>query len=205
MIEEHSDFIPYPQSGLLKFIFRLPLLLHHIGLGWVLSPAHLLVLTVRGRKSGKARHTVLEYRRHGSKLYIISAWGERPQWFKNMQADPQVTVQFGVQERAARAQRVDDPAEALRALYMFQRTSPLYEAILAGLSSAEDINLRTLKQVYGEFTIVRLDLQQDAPPLPGIQPRHGWVGWALILSVIAALLWLFSRQHTTQTDRKSVV
>jgi hypothetical protein len=72
-------------------------------MGWMLRPMNLLVLTTKGRKSGQPRHTVLEYRRHGSKLYLVSAWGNRPNWINNLQADSTVTVQLGQKEIAAKA------------------------------------------------------------------------------------------------------
>src|SRR5688500_9087772 len=87
------QFIPYPQ-GLWRIVARTPLYLYQAGLGWMLRPFNLLILTTQGRKTGLARHTALEYRRHGSKLYLISAWGERPHWYQNLLINPAVTVQF---------------------------------------------------------------------------------------------------------------
>jgi hypothetical protein len=55
--------IPYPQ-GLLRYLVRSPMVLLSLGMGRLLRPMNLLVLTTKGRKTGEARHTVLEYRRH---------------------------------------------------------------------------------------------------------------------------------------------
>lgn len=196
---ERSDYFPYPK-GILGNLLAIPLQLHRLGLGWLLRPFHLMVVSTKGRKSGQARHVVLEYRRHGSKVYVISAWGQRPHWLQNLQANPQVTIQIGEQEQAARAAIITDAAESLRALYMFQRSSPIYEAILAGMSGEENINLRKLKQVYNRFTIVRFDLLPTTPPLKGIRPTHRWLTWVVLSVLPAVLVWFVWRKQ--QNDIK---
>ncbi|MGJ3237496.1 MAG: nitroreductase family deazaflavin-dependent oxidoreductase [Anaerolineae bacterium] len=183
-----TDLIPYPR-GLLKVLVRLPMLFHQLGLGALLRPMRLMALTTRGRKSGLARHTILEYRQHGSKLYVISGWGDQPHWVRNIKADPAVTIQFGQKERAGHAHVVTDSAEALRALYMFHRTGPVYEAILANMSNAESIDLRTLKLVADEFTVIRLDLTQDDLFLRGIQPIHSALPLVLLGASVAIISW----------------
>lgn len=182
------QIIPYPQ-GLVRQLVRSPMYLLSLGLGWMLRPMNLLVLTTRGSKSGEARHTVLEYRRHGSKLYVVSAWGKRPNWLTNLQQHSSVTVQLGQKEIAAKASLVTDSAEALRALYMFQRTGRVYEAILANMSSAESIDLRTLKRVANEFTVVRIDITHGAPSLRGVQQAVPFLGTALLAAGSLLIFW----------------
>lgn len=179
--------LPYPQ-GALRSLLRLPLLLHRVGLGWILGHLKIMVLTTRGRSSGLPRHTVLEFRRHGSKLYVVSGWGAQPHWFRNLKQDRAVTIQIGTQELAASARIVEDPAEALRALYMFQRTGPVYEAVLANMGQTTSGDLRSLKQVAGQFTIVRFDLIGGMPPLIGVRPTHRWVLPAVFMVMILLLL-----------------
>lgn len=183
-----TDLIPYPR-GFLKVLVRLPMIFHQLGLGWVLRPMRLMAVTTKGRNSGLARHTILEYRRHGSKLYVVSGWGNRPHWVKNIIKSPAVTVQFGQQELSANATIVSDSAEALRALYMFQRTGSVYEAILANMSNAESIDLRTLKTVADKFTVVRFDLTKTAAPLRGIQPLNPALPFVILGIVMAFMSW----------------
>jgi deazaflavin-dependent oxidoreductase (nitroreductase family) len=193
MTLESTNLIPYPK-GVLKFLFRLPMTLHRMGLGWMLGPVPLLVLTTRGRKSGLPRPVVLEYRRHGSKLYVISGWGERPHWYKNVQADAEVTVQMGSKERRARATRVENPSEAIQALYKFRRYSLVHERLLASMSSADTIDLRTLTDIADEFTIVRLDLQPGPPVLPGVKAQKRWRAGSL-LAIAGVLAWWALRRN----------
>lgn len=194
------EMIPYPQGGL-RFIVRLPLLLYQLGLGDLLHPLGLMVLTTRGRNTGLSRRTVLECRQHGSKLYAISGWREYPHWVKNAQAHPDVTVQYGQRDRAARATIVQDTAEALRVLYMFQRTGRLNEVILANMSQQDSIDLRTLKRVANEFTVIRFDLHNEAPPMRGLQPIHPVVPWLIrglcLLLGSMGIYWITARLTRT--------
>jgi deazaflavin-dependent oxidoreductase (nitroreductase family) len=55
-----------------------------------------LLLTTRGRKSGKLRRTALYYGGRGEDLVIVASNGGsvgHPQWYRNLTADPHVTVQ----------------------------------------------------------------------------------------------------------------
>lgn len=191
---QQSTLIPYPR-GLLKWILFLPLVLYRIGLGWLLAPTPLLVLTTKGRKSGLPRHVVLEARTHGSKIYTVSGWGNRPHWVKNLQADPIVTIQYQGATHCARAHFVENSAESMRALYMFQRTSRFYEVLFASMSSAESLDLRKLIDVAGEFTVVRFEILDDVPCFPGVQPTHRPIGLAILgaVALFAAVIVLRRR------------
>lgn len=50
----------------------------------------------RGRTSGRARHVVLEVLDHDRDgLTVVSGYGPRAQWFRNVAADPRVRVWTG--------------------------------------------------------------------------------------------------------------
>ena len=138
----------------------------------------MLVLTTKGRSSGAARHVVVEYRRHGSKFYVVSGWGKGTDWYKNILQNPRVTIQLGTNVLDARALPVDNPAETLRALYMFSRNSWIYESIFARMTSAQAADLSTLAEVVDEFTVVRLEpsgKRRSCPPWnPSASRRDNW-------------------------------
>jgi len=200
---QQSTLIPYPR-GLLKWLLFLPLQLVRIGFGWLLVPTPLLILTTKGRKSGLPRHVVLEYRRHGSKIYAVSGWGTQPHWFKNLRADPLVTIQYQGTTRCARAHVVENTAEAMSALYMFQRTSRFYETLFASMSSAETLDMRKLIDVAGEFTVVRFEELEDAQCFPGVQPSRRAVGITLFSMItLLGVVVLMRRQSTEpQSDNE---
>ena len=172
----------------MRLALRLPILLYRMGLGGLLSLWPLMVLTTHGRKSGLPRFTALEFRQHGSKIYVISGWGKRPQWYQNLLSNPQATLRIGPRRVNARASVVDDPAEAVRVLYMFRRTAPvLWDAILARMSTADTIDLKTLGEVFDQFTIVRFDTMPESPVLPAVSTDYTWV-WPLAGVTLALVL-----------------
>jgi deazaflavin-dependent oxidoreductase (nitroreductase family) len=65
-----------------------------------------LLLTTRGRKSGKLRRTALIYGRDGDRYLVVASNGgsrTHPSWYLNLTADPEVEVQVGADKFAARA------------------------------------------------------------------------------------------------------
>ena len=163
-----SDASLSSPQALAKSIFRLPLYLYQLGWGPALKWIPLLILTTEGRSSGQARHVVVEYRRHGSKFYIVSGWGKNTDWYKNVLRNPRVTIQLGGEVLDAKAIPVDNPPEALSALYMFSRNSWIYESLFARMTSAHAADLSTLADVVDEFTVVRLEPSEEAPQLPTV-------------------------------------
>jgi F420H(2)-dependent quinone reductase len=61
-------------------------------------PVKICLLEHRGRKSGLVRTTPLLFLRDGDRLVVVASQGGRaedPQWYRNVVADPDVTVQVG--------------------------------------------------------------------------------------------------------------
>jgi deazaflavin-dependent oxidoreductase (nitroreductase family) len=90
-----GTFKPPPRpDGLLLLLFKAPVFLYKFGLGRLMGDRFLL-LTHEGRKSGKIRRTLLEVIRYdqgtGESL-VISAYGERADWYRNIRAKPALQV-----------------------------------------------------------------------------------------------------------------
>lgn len=188
-INNLAEQIPYP-DGIFRYLVRLPIWLYRLGLGSLMNFAHIMVLTTRGRTSGAPRHTAIEYRAHGSKTYIISAWGSRPQWYQNLLKNPIVSLRQGTRSFKARARSVEDPDEALRALYLFRKTAPvIYDPVLARLSSENAINGKNLPNVSHEFTVVRLDPEESSENLPTVTDdlKSFWL-FALLAGALAVIM-----------------
>jgi deazaflavin-dependent oxidoreductase (nitroreductase family) len=189
MRSSRNTLIPYP-NRVVHLMLRMPMIFYRLGLGDLLNAIHLMVLTTRGRKSGQPRHIPVEYRRHGSKIYLISVWGERPDWYQNLIADPLATVQLGRRQFSALADPVTDPAEALRAVHLFRRIAPSrYDAVLGRLIE-EDVNPRTLPDLSSQFTILRLTIIPDEPVLPGIPVSLAWVWPVALVAVLGAVVFI---------------
>ncbi len=88
-------------GGLHSFLYRLSggKLFGHMG------KAPVLLLTVRGRKSGKSRTTPLLYGRDGDNLVVIASVGgapKHPAWYLNLQGQ-EAEVLVGRERRRVRA------------------------------------------------------------------------------------------------------
>lgn len=75
-------------TGVVRFLFRLPVYLYRVGLGRVLGHRFLL-LVHRGRRSGLLRETVLKVVRYAPasrESVVLSGWGEEADWYRNILA-----------------------------------------------------------------------------------------------------------------------
>jgi deazaflavin-dependent oxidoreductase (nitroreductase family) len=121
-----NSIISNQPKGMLRFLFRLPIWLYHANLGWLLS-GRFLMLTHIGRKSGKPRQAVLEVVAHepGTEAYFVAAaWRGKADWFKNIQANPDVRVTVGTRTFKASA-LVTNREEASAIFLDYARRYPL--------------------------------------------------------------------------------
>jgi hypothetical protein len=82
-IENIIMTILVPQQGpgpIFHWVFKIPLLLQKIGLT-ELIPRNVLILTTRGRRTGRPRRTPMEYGPgpHGE-IMVMSGWEGRTDW-----------------------------------------------------------------------------------------------------------------------------
>lgn len=110
---------PAPRLRLPRWAARAPILLYRLGLGFLLGHRFLL-LEHRGRRSGQVRRTVLEIIQLGDDVAVVmSGFGHRSDWLRNVAADPEVGVTIGRTRRRATA-RIADESEAVRRLAQFR-------------------------------------------------------------------------------------
>ena len=72
----------------------------------------MILLTIKGRKSGQERTTPLVYLPQGDRVFVFASKGgapEDPDWYKNLVANPDVTVELGDDTYAARAVVITGP------------------------------------------------------------------------------------------------
>ncbi|MGK5557957.1 nitroreductase family deazaflavin-dependent oxidoreductase [Actinomadura kijaniata] len=101
----------------------------HLYQGW---PT--LLLTTRGRRSGRLRRTALIYGRDGDRYLLVAsnaAAPAHPAWYLNLTAHPEVTVQVGAERFPARA-RVATPGEKPALWRTMTAIFPLYDEYQAG-------------------------------------------------------------------------
>jgi deazaflavin-dependent oxidoreductase (nitroreductase family) len=99
-----------PPHGLSRWLFRLPIWLYRLGLGWLLGGRFLLLNHI-GRKSGLPRQTVLEvvkYDKVSDTYYVAVGFGPETDWYRNLLQTPQASIQVKHRQLAVTA----DPLSA---------------------------------------------------------------------------------------------
>ncbi|MFN8051741.1 MAG: nitroreductase family deazaflavin-dependent oxidoreductase [Acidimicrobiales bacterium] len=77
--------------------------------------APVCLLTTIGRKSGEPRTMPLLYLRDGSDIVIVASKGgfsSHPQWYLNLLANPEVTIEIGRQKTPMTARVADEATKA---------------------------------------------------------------------------------------------
>lgn len=98
-----------------------------------------LLLTTRGRKSGKLRRTALIYGRDGERYLVVASNGGskgHPSWYLNLVSEPEVEVQVGAEVFAARAR----PAAAAE-------KPPLWQTMAEIFPQYEKYQQKTARQI----------------------------------------------------------
>jgi deazaflavin-dependent oxidoreductase (nitroreductase family) len=135
---------------------KTPILIYRLGLG-VLIGDYILILMTTGRKSGRPRLTAIEHRRIGGVHYIVSAWGSKADWYRNILKNPRVHVWAGRREfdgvvemlnldekrRALQERWGENDRQAIRSLFRL-RADPTDEQIMALLATVIIVRLRPL-------------------------------------------------------------
>jgi len=88
-----------------------------------------LLLTTRGRKSGKLRRTALYYGQDGDNYVIVASNGgsdHHPAWYLNLAENPEVEVQVGADKFSAIA-HVAGGAEKARLWSLMAKIFPTYD------------------------------------------------------------------------------
>jgi F420H(2)-dependent quinone reductase len=122
-----------------KLLSRLHLLLYRLGFVRRLVDLPVLVLTTRGRRSGKLRTVPLTYFEDGGNLVLVASYGGRPHdpaWFVNLEAHPSVEVRIGGEHRRMAARRAT-PEERAR----------LWPMVVAGYKGYAEYQAKTTREI----------------------------------------------------------
>ena len=97
----------------LKLVLSIYIFLYRLtsgAIGGQMAGLKVLLLTTTGRKTGQLRTTPLGYFKQDNNFVIIASNGgadRNPAWFYNLKSNPQVTIQIGKQQLAAKAEPAD--------------------------------------------------------------------------------------------------
>lgn len=147
-MKAHRDVVAALATRILRTrgVVRAPIYVYRARLGFLLGN-RLLLLEHRGRHSGLRRYVVLEVvDRPSSDTYVIvSGFGERAQWYRNLIANPQVRVSVGRHRLAPAVATLlsPDAADATLARYADRhpRTWEQLRRTLEDTSKTTDLHL----------------------------------------------------------------
>ena len=124
------------KTGAWLYLFRAPVYLYRWHLGWLLGHRFVLLMHT-GRSTGLRRQTVLEvvdYRKPGPEVVVVSAFGRHADWFRNIEAKPDEEVTVGAQHFAAK-HRILSEQEAISVIRGYEyRNRFMAPIVRAGLS-----------------------------------------------------------------------
>ncbi|TFH34263.1 MAG: nitroreductase family deazaflavin-dependent oxidoreductase [Anaerolineales bacterium] len=134
-----------------RWIWRLiripPQLLYALGLGPLIGPL-VLLLTTKGRRTGKWRVTPLQYERVGDLFYVAAARGMKTDWLRNILADPQVEIRVNAQRFKAIAEVVRDPGLIADFLTLRLRNRPRFVGRILRMEGFPDPPTRQDLETY---------------------------------------------------------
>ncbi|QKW37314.1 nitroreductase family deazaflavin-dependent oxidoreductase [Actinomadura sp. NAK00032] len=115
---------PAPPTGLRRRLWRLPIRLYRMGLGPLLG-RRIMLLTHTGRVSGLPRQVVIEVVQKEEDGYVAaSGFGPRADWYRNVMATPEVTIQVaGTRTQATAAPIATDEGAEIMARYAVRHPS----------------------------------------------------------------------------------
>ena len=134
-----------------NFVWRLLKLpsrmLYALGLG-PLQGRFVLLLTTTGRKSGQPRVTPLQYEELDGDYYVGSARGEHADWFRNIQADPEVEIRVKNRSFRGHAEAITDAARIADFLELRLARHPKMVGMLIGLEGLPPNPTRAQMESY---------------------------------------------------------
>ena len=106
--------------------------LYDSGRGWIVGWL-ILLLRHTGRRSGRQYATPLQYEKIGDTYCIGAGRGAQADWFRNVQAHPQVQFSVGRQDFSGTAEPVTDPERVADFLALRLERHPLMLGLMMKL------------------------------------------------------------------------
>ncbi|MCA9904282.1 MAG: nitroreductase family deazaflavin-dependent oxidoreductase [Anaerolineae bacterium] len=107
-----SALVSQSPRGWKRWLFRAPIVLYRLGLGWLLGGRFVLIHHI-GRSSGLPRQVVVEIAGHdadSNTYYVVSGWGYKSNWYRNLMAQPDTTIQVGRRSLSVHAETLSPEA-----------------------------------------------------------------------------------------------
>lgn len=175
------------------------------GLGpWIGTPigGWLLLLRVRGRRTGRIRDFPLSYLIAEGSIWVMAGFGRRANWYRNAMAAPAVEVILPGRQLRCEAEEVLDPETRRRIVPQLIRAigAPAY---LTGIDPYRSAPERVLEATVS-LPLIRL--RPVGPPLVAGPDDPGGLGWAwrqpaLLLATFGVVRLLATRRPARKDAR----
>ena len=143
----------------MRWLMKAPAYLYRAGLGWMMGKRMAMIEHV-GRRSGRTYQTVLEVVRYDNDtIDLAAAWGPKSDWFRNIKANPAVTVSSGRIHQAPATGRVVDAEAAAEVYAAYTEAHP---RSVQALSKALGLPFEDPAVMAASVPLVRLTLDASA-------------------------------------------
>lgn len=105
-----SQLSSHPTCQMHNKLNQVLLLLYRLGLAKLFG-GRIMILSTIGRKTGVTHRTPVQFFYHEAKYYAFSGLGTQSDWYKNIAAHPQVTIQNGYDTICATARQPQNESE----------------------------------------------------------------------------------------------
>lgn len=120
------------------------------------------ILTTRGRRTGLARRTPLNYAPCTGGLYCVAGFGERTDWYRNLLANPDVEVWLPDGAWTGKAEVVSEPEERLHGIRRVLINSGFAARLFGGIEPYV-IEDEALLRESADYRVVRIGLKEPLP------------------------------------------
>jgi deazaflavin-dependent oxidoreductase (nitroreductase family) len=186
-IENH---LPYPSGRVMQMVYRSPIWLYRLGLGPLVGRGF-MILTTTGRKSCLPRRTAIEFHQHHGRKYVMVGW-TAANWYKNILANPLVTIQTAWGTERVRARRITT-IEDLREAWEVAEHSP----IIQGVIKLTGLSWESFVAQQDRYIILTFD-PTDEPTPPPLEADLRWVTLVALSSIVLSVLlqrWIRTRRR----------
>lgn len=155
------ETLHYP-TGIMKWVYKSPILLYRLGLGPIVGRLFMVMTTI-GRKSGLPRRAAIEFHEFKGRKYVLSGWGTKTDWYHNLEANPHITIQTWRGAESVLAHRITSDLELAEA-FEFAMSNPTMRAIIRAVGF--DMTLEQFLAQKERFTFVTFDPTDQSTPEP---------------------------------------
>ena len=127
------------QVGLIRFLSQFHVAAYRLSGGWGPLNRNTLILTTRGRKSGREISKPLLYFEDQERIYLVASYGgsdSPPAWYLNLVKNPKVKAEVGRSVRNCRARTLSA-----------QEAKPIWPGLLAIYPAYAGYQKKTTRQI----------------------------------------------------------